>query len=195
MSKVRLGVMGGTFDPIHLGHISAAQQVAKQLGLDGVVFVPASAPWQKTTHASVLHRLEMTKLAISDYPNFSISTVDIDRPGPTYTVDTLSDLQSAHKDSELFFITGADSLNTIQSWKDFDLLWSMAKFVGVNRPGHSLEVPKSPPGAIALLDISALPISSTQIRAKVDAGESLAGLVPDAVADYIRDNNLYQGNK
>lgn len=195
MSKLRLGVMGGTFDPIHLGHISAAQQVAKQLGLDEVVFVPASAPWQKTTHASVSQRLEMTMLAISDYPNFSISTVDIDRPGPTYTVDTLRDLHSAFEDSELFFITGADSLNTIHSWKDFDLLWSMAKFVGVNRPGHSLEIPKSPPGAITLLDISALPISSSQIRAKVDAGESLAGLVPDAVADYIRDNKLYQGSK
>lgn len=194
MSSKRLGVMGGTFDPIHFGHLIAAEQVAKAYELDSVIFVPTGTPWQKGETTSAEHRLAMTKLAVSYFPDFEVSTVDIDRGGDTFTVDTLSDLRSSHPNDALFFITGADSLAGIGSWKDSEKLWDLAHFVGVSRPGHRLEVPKSPHGAVTLLEIPALAISSSEIRAKVVSGESLEGLVPAKVLEYISKHNLYQGH-
>lgn len=194
MSKLRLGVMGGTFDPIHFGHLVAAEAVAKSYELDSVIFVPTGNPWQKVAMSSPEHRLAMTKLAISYFPDFQLSTVDIDRGGETYTVDTLTDLKAQHPGSSIFFITGADSLAGINTWKDADQLWDLAHFVGVTRPGHDLRVPLSPPGAVTLLEIPALAISSSEIRAKVISGESLEGLIPLKVLDYIEKHNLYRGN-
>jgi nicotinate-nucleotide adenylyltransferase len=195
MSNLRLGVMGGTFDPIHFGHLIAAEAVSKAYDLDSVIFVPTGAPWHKDTRTSAQDRLAMTKLAIGYFPDFQVSTVDVDREGDTFTVDTLRDLKKQHPDDQLFFITGADSLAGINTWKDTDLLWGLAHFVGVTRPGHSLEVPKSPHGAVTLLEIPALAVSSGEIRAKVISGESLEGLVPASVAAYIEKHNLYQGTK
>lgn len=195
MGNLRLGVMGGTFDPIHFGHLIAAESVAKAYELDSVIFVPTGNSWQKDTDTPAHHRLAMTKLAISFFPDFQVSTVDIDRGGDTFTVDTLRDLHKQHSDAQLFFITGADSLAGINTWQDSESLWSLAHFVGVTRPGHSLEVPKSPQGAVTLLEIPALAVSSSQIRAKVISGESLEGLVPASVAAYIAEHHLYQGTK
>lgn len=195
MSSVRLGVMGGTFDPIHLGHLKVAEEVAKSYQLDSVIFVPAGEPWQKPTNTLASHRLEMTKLAIAGNPGFQLSMVDLERSGPTYTVDTLSDLHIQFPDAQLFFITGADSLESINTWKNADSLWGQAHFIGVNRPGHVLKVPKSPPGAVSLLEISALPVSSSEIRAKVMVGEPIDDLVPKPVIEYIKKNDLYQRAK
>jgi nicotinate-nucleotide adenylyltransferase len=130
--------MGGTFDPIHHGHLVAASEVASVFGLDEVVFVPTGQPWQKTGRdvSPAEHRYLMTVIATASNPRFTVSRVDIERPGLTYTIDTLRDLRAARPDAELFFITGADALAQIMSWKDIDELWSLAHFVGVTRPGH-----------------------------------------------------------
>lgn len=185
--------MGGTFDPIHLGHLGAADSAAKHFKLDSVIFIPAGQPWQKSTYASAQHRLAMTKLAVASRPNFQVSTIEIDRAGPTYTVDTLEQLRTLEPEAELFFIAGADTLAGMETWKNPQQLWSLATFIGVSRPGHSLTSPIFSGAQLELLEIPALSVSSTDIRAKVKAGESLDGLVPDAVNQYIKDQNLYQG--
>jgi nicotinate-nucleotide adenylyltransferase len=137
----------------------------------------------------------MTQLAILGNPDFEISDLDVKRPGPTYTVDTLRDLSAEHPNADLYFITGADAISQIKTWKDVDQIWGLARFVGVSRPGHDLEVPKSPQGAISLLEIPALAISSTDIRGRVKAGKPIDYLLPDSVIGYIEEHNLYQGNK
>ena len=140
--------MGGTFDPIHNGHLVAASEVAAALNLDEVLFVPTGQPWQKDGVTPTSVRYLMAEIATAANPRFKVSTVDIDRSGPTYTVDTLRDLKAAYPDAELFFITGADSISQISTWKDSESIWPLAHLVGVTRPGHSLEVPKSPHGAV-----------------------------------------------
>ena len=195
MSKIRLGVMGGTFDPIHFGHLVAASEAASAFDLAKVIFVPTGEPWQKQTITNSEHRYRMTQLAIADNEHFGISRVDVDRPGPTYTVDTLRDIAAEHPDAELFFITGADSISQIGTWKDAERIWPLAHLVGVTRPGHSLQVPKSPYGAVSLLEIPALAISSTDIRARVKARKPIDYLLPQAVIDYIQQNDLYRSNQ
>ncbi len=195
MSKIRLGVMGGTFDPIHYGHLVAASEAASAFGLDKVLFVPTGEPWQKQTITDADHRLAMTKLAIAGNSLFEISTVDVLRAGPTYTIDTLREIHESNPKADIYFITGADSIAQIDSWKDSSQIWPLAHFVGVTRPGHSLEVPKSAAGDVSLLEIPALAISSTDIRARVESGKPIDYLLPDSVIDYIHANNLYQGTK
>ena len=195
MSKIRLGVMGGTFDPIHFGHLVAANEAASQFGLEKVIFVPTGEPWQKSSITPAKHRYAMTQLAIADNSHFEISDVDIKRDGPTYTVDTLRDIQALHPDAELYFITGADAISQILTWKDVDQIWSKAHFVGVTRPGHALQVPKTPQATVSLIEIPALAISSTDIRARVKAGKPIEYLLPNEVIEYIGQNQLYQGSK
>ena len=188
----RLGVMGGTFDPIHHGHLVAASEVASAFNLDGVLFVPTGTPWQKDKVTDGEHRYLMSVIATASNPRFTVSRVDIDREGPTYTVDTLRDIQKAYPDAELFFITGADAVKQILEWKDHEQLWPLAHFVAVTRPGHKLELPPAPEGAISILEIPALAISSTDIRARVVEGEPVWYLVPDGVVQYIGKHKLYQ---
>lgn len=195
MSKIRLGVMGGTFDPIHYGHLVAASQAASAFKLDKVLFVPTGEPWQKQTITDAEHRLAMTKLAIDGNSLFEISTVDVRRAGPTFTIDTLRDIHESNPEADVFFITGADSIAQIDSWKDSSQIWPLAHFVGVTRPGHSLEVPKSAAGEVSLLEIPALAISSTDIRARVESGKPIDYLLPNSVIDYIHANHIYQGTK
>jgi len=195
MSKIRLGVMGGTFDPIHFGHLVAANEAAFAFNLEKVIFVPTGEPWQKKTITDSAHRFEMTKRAISKNKHFEISDVDINRAGPTYTVDTLQDIQALYPNAELFFITGADAISQILTWKDVDKIWSLARFVGVTRPGHTLEVPESPHGVVSLLEIPALAISSTDIRERVEAGKPIDYLLPKKVIKYITKNHLYREGK
>src|SRR3954467_11003656 len=132
--------MGGTLDPVHHGHLVAASEVAAVYDLDEVVFVPTGEPWQKTERegSPAEHRYLMTVIATASNPRFTVSRVDIDRPGPTYTIDTLRDLRAERDVSDLFFITGADALDQIISWKDADELFRLAHFIGVTRPGHVL---------------------------------------------------------
>jgi nicotinate-nucleotide adenylyltransferase len=192
MTKKRLGVMGGTFDPIHNGHLVAASEVAAALSLDEVVFVPTGRPWQKEVVSPPEHRYLMTVIATASNPRFKVSRVDIDRDGPTYTVDTLRDMKAANPDADLYFISGADAIAQILAWKDVDKIWGLAHFVAVSRPGHSLEIPDAPPGAISSLEIPALSISSTDCRQRVSVNKPVWYLVPDGVVQYITKHELYR---
>ena len=185
--------MGGTVDPVHHGHLVAASEVQALLGLDEVVFVPTGQPWQKdgTGVSPAEHRYLMTVIATASNPRFTVSRVDIDRDGPTYTIDTLRDLRAQRPDAELYFITGADALAQILTWKDVDELWSLAHFVGVTRPGHVLSDKGLPTDKITLQEVPAMAISSTDCRVRVGRGEPVWYLVPDGVVQYIAKHGLY----
>lgn len=191
----RLGVMGGTFDPIHHGHLVAASEVADRYQLDEVVFVPTGRPQHKHADlSSAEHRYLMCVIATASNPRFTVSRVDIDRPGPTYTVDTLRDLSAERPGAELFFITGADALAEILTWKDSKELWDGAHFVGVTRPGHELSLEGLPAERTSLVEIPAMAISSTDCRARVKAGRPVWYLVPDGIVQHIVKHNLYRGH-
>jgi nicotinate-nucleotide adenylyltransferase len=192
---MRLGVMGGTFDPIHHGHLVAASEVQARFGLDEVVFVPTGQPWQKDERevSPAEHRYLMTVVATASNPRFTVSRVDIDRPGLTYTIDTLRDLHGERPEAELFFITGADALAQILSWKDADELFELAHFIGVTRPGYDLSEAGLPADRVTLQEVPAMAISSTDCRARVARTEPVWYLVPDGVVQYINKYRLYAG--
>lgn len=192
MAKRRLGVMGGTFDPIHHGHLVAASEVAAAFNLDEVLFVPTGEPWQKTNVTPGEHRYLMSVVATASNPRFKVSRVDIDRGGATFTIDTLRDVKAMHPEADIFFITGADAIAQILTWRDVDQIWGLATFVAVSRPGHRLTLPDHPEGAIETLEIPALAISSTDIRARAKAGKPVWYLVPDGVVQHIAKHDLYQ---
>ncbi|MEK4243632.1 nicotinate-nucleotide adenylyltransferase [Janibacter sp. FSL W8-0316] len=196
MSK-RLGVMGGTFDPIHHGHLVAASEAASRFGLDEVVFVPTGEPWQKADKqvSPAEHRYLMTVVATASNPRFTVSRVDIDREGPTYTIDTLRDLREQRPDDELFFITGADALAQILSWKDIGELWDLAHFIGVTRPGYHLSETGLPDDKVTLQEVPAMAISSTDCRQRVADGDPVWYLVPDGVVQYINKYELYTDDR
>ena len=190
----RVGVMGGTFDPIHHGHLVAGSEVAHIFALDEVIFVPTGQPYQKNDRSvsSAEDRYLMTVIATASNPRFSVSRVDIDRPGPTYTIDTLRDLSDANgPGTDLYFITGADALANILTWHDVDDLFSLAHFIGCTRPGHRLTGTGLPDGKVSLVEIPALAISSSECRHRVAAGEPVWYLVPDGVVQYIAKRGLY----
>lgn len=192
--------MGGTFDPIHHGHLVAASEVADLFGLDEVVFVPTGQPWLKGRRVTAAEdRYLMTVIATASNPRFSVSRADIDRGGPTYTKDTLRDLQQQHPDAELYFITGADALATILSWQDWPEMFEMAHFVGVSRPGYELNgdhlagaLDSLPPNALSLVEVPALAISSTDCRQRAAESRPIWYLVPDGVVQYVSKRHLYQ---
>ena len=187
--------MGGTFDPVHHGHLSAANEVLYRYDLDEVVFVPTGQPWQKVDRevSPAEDRYLMTVVATASNPRFSVSRIDVDRPGPTYTIDTLRDLKAEHDDAELFFITGADALSQILGWHAADELFAMAHFVGVSRPGYdAVDVTAFPEGVVTLLEVPALAISSSDCRARVAGGHPVYYLVPDGVVQYIDKRHLYR---
>ncbi|MFT4221084.1 MAG: nicotinate-nucleotide adenylyltransferase [Microbacterium sp.] len=188
----RIGVMGGTFDPIHHGHLVAASEVAQSFDLDEVVFVPTGRPWQKAEVTPSEDRYLMAVIATASNPRFTVSRADIDRDGPTYTIDTLRDLREERPDAELFFITGADAIAQILSWRDHDELWNLAHFVAVSRPGHVLSIEALPAGKVSRLEIPALAISSTDCRERVRDGHPVWYLVPDGVVQYIAKHHLYR---
>jgi nicotinate-nucleotide adenylyltransferase len=185
--------MGGTFDPIHHGHLVAASEVQAWFDLDEVVFVPTGDPWQKSDRevTAAEHRYLMTVIATAANPRFRVSRVDIDRPGPTYTKDTLTDLRAIEPDAEWFFITGADALAAIMSWKDVSELFTLAHFIGVTRPGYTLHDMNLPDGSVTLMEVPALAISSTDCRSRVESGAPVWYLVPDGVVQYIAKHGLY----
>ncbi len=196
--RYRLGVMGGTFDPIHHGHLVAASEVAARFALDEVVFVPTGIPWQKT-HRVVSKpedRYLMTVIATASNPRFSVSRVDIDRPGDTYTVDTLKDLRRERGDDvDLFFITGADAVRQILTWHGAEQLFDLAHFVGVTRPGVPMtaqDLDHLPAGRVTLLEVPALAISSTDCRQRVKQSQPIWYLVPDGIVQYIAKRGLYR---
>jgi len=196
----KLGVMGGTFDPIHHGHLVAASEVAHRFELDEVIFVPTGQPWQKT-HKEVSpaeDRYLMTVIATASNPRFSVSRADIDRGKVTYTVDTLREMKAQYPDAQLYFITGADALANILSWQDWAELFELAKFVGVSRPGYELNTDhleehlrELPDDAVTMLEIPALSISSTECRRRAAQMRPVWYLVPDGVVQYISKRHLY----
>ncbi|HKA96160.1 MAG TPA: nicotinate-nucleotide adenylyltransferase [Streptosporangiaceae bacterium] len=193
----RLGVMGGTFDPIHHGHLVAASEVAMFFSLDEVVFVPTGQPWQKDDRkvSPSEDRYLMTVIATASNPRFSVSRIDIDRGGPTYTIDTLRDLRAERgEETSLYFITGADALSRMMSWQDVHELFELAHFVGVTRPGHRLSGDGLPDGRVSLLEVPALAISSTDCRQRVANGLPIWYLVPDGIVQYIAKRRLYRGD-
>jgi nicotinate-nucleotide adenylyltransferase len=193
----RLGVLGGTFDPVHFGHLVAASEVCQALGLDEVIFVPTGQPWQKFGRelAPVEDRYAMTVLATASNPLFSVSRVDMDRPGRTYTVDTLRDLRASRGPSaEFFFIMGADALRGIGTWRNPEELLALAKFVGCTRAGHQMTAEMMADERFLRVAIPALEISSTMCRERVAAGLPINYLVPEAVAQYIAKRRLYLAN-
>ena len=190
--------MGGTFDPIHHGHLVAASEVASRFDLDEVVFVPTGQPWQKADRqvSAGEDRYLMTVIATASNPRFTVSRVDIDRPGMTYTVDTLRDIRAERGDDvDLYFITGADALAQILTWRDAEQLFELAHFVGCTRPGVELAVPviaQLPQDRVTVMEIPALAISSTACRLRVNEQEPIWYLVPDGIVQYIAKRGLYQ---
>ncbi|MGA9310302.1 MAG: nicotinate-nucleotide adenylyltransferase [Pseudonocardiaceae bacterium] len=194
MSGRRLGIMGGTFDPIHHGHLVAASEVQARFELEEVVFVPTGIPWQKDDRevSPAEDRYLMTVIATASNPRFSTSRVDIERQAPTLTVDTLTDLRTEFPDDEMFFITGADALAQILSWKRVDELFALAHLVGVTRPGFHLDGQHLPDQAVSLIEVPAMAISSTDCRQRVKRGQPVWYLVPDGVVQYISKRGLYR---
>jgi nicotinate-nucleotide adenylyltransferase len=190
----RVGIMGGTFDPIHHGHLVAASEVASLYGLGEVIFVPTGEPWQKSERqvSPAEHRYLMTVIATASNPSFWVSRVDIDRAGPTFTIDTIRDIAALRPDAELYFITGADALAQILSWKDAEEALTIARFVGVTRPGYELSDAHLPIDSVALVDVPALAISSSGCRERVRARLPVWYLVPDGVVQYINKHRLYR---
>src|SRR5262245_29762208 len=194
--------MGGTFDPIHHGHLVAASEVADLFELDEVVFVPTGQPWQKHHRyvTAAEDRYLMTVIATASNPRFSVSRVDIDRGGPTYTKDTLRDLRALNPDTDLYFITGADALASILTWQGVEEMFALARFVGVSRPGYTLNgdhivaaLNSLPADALTLVEVPALAISSSDCRARAAEGRPIWYLVPDGVVQYVSKRGLYRG--
>jgi nicotinate-nucleotide adenylyltransferase len=198
---MKIGLLGGTFDPIHVGHLIIAEEVRLKLDLNEVLFIPAGQPWLKSKRsmAPAEHRLEMLKLAIVSNAHFKVSTIELKRPGPSYSVDTISALRDElGAEAELFFVVGFDALAELPMWKEPSRLVGMCQVVGVRRPGyaeldwHSLE--QAIPGVwsrVMVVDVSQIDISSTQIRERVAKGLSIRPLVPEAVERYILEHRLY----
>jgi nicotinate-nucleotide adenylyltransferase len=191
--------MGGTFDPIHHGHLVTAEAALHEFSLDEVVFVPTGRPWMKQDRevTSAEHRYLMTVIATASNPRFSVSRMEIERDGPTYAVETLQELRrTAEENVELFFITGADAILEIFHWKDPDEVLSLAHFIAATRPGYDLgrferEAPTAHPN-ISVMDVPALAISSSDIRERVRTGRPIRYLVPDGVTTYVEKFHLYE---
>jgi nicotinate-nucleotide adenylyltransferase len=191
--QMRIGILGGTFDPIHMGHLVAASEAMHGFGLDRVVLVPAGRPWQKTKFSDPEDRLLMTTMAAATHPKLTVSRVEIDRKGPTYTVDTLEAFHRFFAGSTFFLIVGADVALEMRTWHRVEDIASLAEVVAVTRPGSELTSMPTDAGLpdVHMMEMPALPISSTDIRRRVAEGMPIDYLVPAAVARFIRERGLY----
>ena len=198
---MRIGVFGGTFDPVHLGHLVAAEEATELLALDEMLFVPAGQPWFKAAEPvmDAAHRLNMVRLAIESNRRFRVCGVEVARPGPSYTVDTLEHLRDAsHSGTELFLVLGLDALAEMYRWRCPARVFELATVVGVTRPGAAFD-----PGPLSsvlpcaaerviMLDVPLVDVGATELRRRASAGRSLRYLVPDGVEEYIREHGLYR---
>lgn len=190
---MRIGILGGTFDPIHNGHLYLAEEAIKKLNLDKIVFIPTyltpHKSGSKITHTE--HRYNMARLAIAGRSDFELSDIEIKRKGKSYSIDTLRQLNEEYgRDAEMYFITGSDALRDLDKWKDLDGILKLSRFVLARRPGFVVE--GSMPGFV-ILDIDAKDISASDIRRRIRDGLDITGLVPGKVRDYIETNRLYKG--
>lgn len=204
---MNIGVFGGTFDPIHLGHLAVAEEIRASLGLAEVLFVPAGHPWLKVDKtlrvdksiSPTKHRVQMVKLAIAGHPHFRLSTCEVDRPGPSYAVDTIDILQrQLGTEARLFFLLGSDALSELPQWKEPSRLIQICHLVAFTRPGFALPPLESLESAIpglsqhvTFVEVPQVDISATQIRNRVSRGASIHGLVPPSVERYIQEQGLY----
>ena len=198
------GLLGGTFDPIHTGHLILAQEVVWRLGLDGMWFIPAGVPWMKRDEPLTegVHRGEMVRLAIEEDPRFHYLSLELDRPGETYTVDTLEELRSGEMgDGELLVVMGVDTLHTLHRWKQPERILELARLVIALRPGHgeldlsALEgVDPTVSEGVMTVPMPLIDISGTELRRRVSNSEPVRYLVPDVVANYIEEHGLYRGD-
>jgi nicotinate-nucleotide adenylyltransferase len=191
---MRIGIFGGTFDPPQLGHIYAAHQAFLSFELDTVFFVPTGESWHKGEESLPQTRAEMVTLAIKDHSWAQFSDCDLQREGPTYSIDTLRDFRTLFPTAELFFIMGDDAFSQIETWKSWQLIPSMAQLIVVSRLDATPEIPEILSASVNLLEISAVPISSTQCREMIQQGESVAEFISSEVMDYIQKNKLYRSN-
>ena len=197
LSIRRLGVMGGTFDPIHIGHLIAGSEALAALELDRVLFMPTGRPWQKSHYSDAEDRFIMTCLAAASHPRFAVSRMELDRKGPTYTADTMEELKAFHgADVELFFIIGADAALKLGTWHGIERLAPLAEVVAVTRPGFTVDSLKPEPHwpKVRVMRMPGVDISSSDIRARVRSGRPVDFLVPAEVLRYIRDHGLYMGD-
>ncbi|RJP29027.1 MAG: nicotinate-nucleotide adenylyltransferase [Candidatus Omnitrophota bacterium] len=187
---MKLGILGGTFNPIHVGHLIMAEEIREKLSFDHVIFVPTFLPPHKDSSdiASAGDRYKMVKMAIEGNKYFSVSDIEIKRKGPSFTIDTLGELRKVYPKAELFFITGSDLLNYLDEWKDLDEIIKMVKFIVATRPGYPLE---KIPSYISKINIRAVDISAFEIRKSIREGKSFRYLVPDKVFRYILRKRLY----
>ena len=201
-ATTRVGLLGGSFDPIHVGHLHIARQARQRLNLDRVVFVPAGQPPHKLAQALTgpEHRFEMVRRAVDGLTHFSVSRIDLDRPGPSYSVDTVRLLQERWgPQTRIYFLIGADSLADLPKWYHTRQLLDLCQVVAVGRPGYRVDLaalerrfPGAPP-VILLESVSLVDVSATRVRQRVAEGRSIEGLVPPAVAAYIAAHGLYRG--
>lgn len=192
---MRCGIVGGTFDPIHIGHLFIAEDVRKALKLDKIIFIPNGTPPHKSVKTDEADRLYMVRLATEDNENFELSDIEIFKKENSYTVDTLSALREAYPEDEFFFIMGSDSLLSIHTWKNYEKIFDMSNIVCLKRPGfdfHELEIAQSLMGQILFLDSLMLEISSTDIRKRISEGRNIKYLVTDKVERYIIEKSLYR---
>ena len=201
MSEKGLGILGGTFDPIHLGHLHIAEAVFAQIALEQIVFIPAFVPPHKLgqDYAPAKHRYAMTELAVQSFPQFSVSDMELRRSGVSYTIDTLRELHKLYPEKKLYFIIGADSVAQLHTWNSIEEMLQLATFVAAGRPGYEgvmdevvRHLGKEAAEHILLLHTPEYDISSTEIRTRIRSGQSLAGLVPREVEAYIKEHELYK---
>lgn len=199
-APARLGIMGGTFDPVHIGHLACAEQAREAFDLDAVVFIPAGMPTFKLKRhvTSAEQRLRMCQLAVESNPAFDVSRIEIDRPGVTYTADTLRQLRAHYpKNVSLYFITGADAVCSILKWRESAAIADLADLIAVTRPGYVLTeeqratIEQAGNFRIHLLETTGLAVSSSDLRARVAAGKSIRYLTMQRVLDYIHEHRLY----
>ena len=209
----RIGLFGGTFDPVHLAHLRTAEEVREALALDRVDLVLSATPPHKApgTQASVAHRRRMLELAIADAPQFGLELCELERDGPSYSIDTIRTVQARESSAEVTFVLGADAFAEIATWKDYATIFSLCDFCVISRPGtREREIPIAVENAfcyepnrgvyvhrsgraLRFLPVTALMISASDIRRRCAAGHSIRYLVPDAVADYVATHGLYRG--
>jgi len=198
----KIGIIGGTFDPIHIGHLVLAEQIRTKFNLEKIIFIPAGTPPHKLNMniTSSKDRYNMTLIATINNPNFEVSSIEIDQADISYTINTIKKMKEIYKDSELYFIIGADVLYELDTWKEFENLFKLCKFIAATRPGTDEEkllekkefLEQTYGAKILLTKVLALDISSTDIRNRIREGESIKYIVPEPVEKYIIKNKLYK---